>query len=409
MSPTRRVPLDLTDDETPPVTRRRKRSPSQVRNAEKLLDAMIAETNQYGLDNLRSARVAQAAKLTTGALYSRYENADEMLVALWQERVGAPFLQHLRDVVGYVQGSVPTTHAVVRAIEKPTALLRLGAEFMVVSGRNDTIGEVVGPAVSDTLNELGLTDRTDPLAGAIVMVAASAAVGTTLRSFITGTNPGWGASLHSLRTAADRAVPKPHEPMPYDIPSSPINTGNPVRDAVLTSAKRVVGRVGFKNATITRIARRAGFSTSAIYQLWPDKESMLDEAIHEVSVLDYGQNSHAKAVAANTSRGDFGFTDSWYFGMMPSRRARLDFRMECVIASRHRESTRRELQKFIDSADSILQAMFPAIPHSLVAQIAAMEQALGYGFVVTNKFTTEARRLDYFSLMVALAKLAQLG
>ena len=389
--------------------RKRQRTKTQQQNAEKLLDAMVAETIEVGLDNLQSGRVAKAAGLTTGALYSRYENADEMLIALWQHRVCVPFLQHLRDVVGFVQGTLPLQHPVTRAVEKPTPLLRLGAEFLVVAQRNDTLSEVITPAIVATLDYLGLNDRTDPLAGAVIMVGASAGLGTIFRSFISSTNPGWGATLTSLRTAAARATPQQFTAPRGDIAPEPINTGNPVRDDLLTSAKRVVARVGFKNATVTRIARRAGFSTSAIYQLWPDKETMLDEAINAVLVLDYGQSSRAKFAALTDNRGDFGFTDSWYFGMMPARRARLDFRLECIIASRHRSATRSELQKFTRSADSILQSMFPKIPHAITAQITATEQALGYGFVALTKYSPQPQRLDYFSLMSALAKVARLA
>lgn len=389
--------------------RKRQRTKTQQQNAENLLDAMVAETIEFGLDNLQSGRVAKAAGLTTGALYSRYENADEMLIALWQQRVCEPFLQHLRDVVCYVQGTLPLHHPVTRAIEKPTPLLRLGAEFLVVAQRNDTLSEVITPAIVATLDDLGLNERTDPLAGAVIMVGASAALGTVFRSFISTTNPGWGATLASLRTATERATPQQFSAPLGNIAPEPINTGNPVRDELLTSAKRVVARVGFKNATVTRIARRAGFSTSAIYQLWPDKESMLDEAINAVLVLDYGQSSRAKFAALTDNRGDFGFTDSWYFGMMPARRARLDFRLECIIASRHRSATRSELQKFTRSADSILQSMFPKIPHAITAQITSTEQALGYGFVALTKYFPQPQRLDYFSLMSSLAKVARLA
>jgi len=122
--------------------RKRPRTRSQQANAEKLLDAMVAETVQHGLDNLQSARVAKTAGLTTGALYSRYENADEMLVALWQERVRTPFLAHLREVVQYVQGHLPADHPITRAVERPGPLLQLGAEFLVIAQRNDTVSEV---------------------------------------------------------------------------------------------------------------------------------------------------------------------------------------------------------------------------------------------------------------------------
>lgn len=387
----------------------RRRTETQLRNAEKLLDAMVAETDRHGLDDLRSARVAKAAHLTTGALYSRFENADEMLVGMWQQRVGEPFLNHVRDTVRYVQGGLDERHPVQQAVERPSPLLRLGAEFCVVASRNATVSEVITPAIQETLAELGLTADCDPLSGATVMVGASAAVGTALRAIVTETNFDWPSSLRALRTAASRVERLPFEPPSGDVAPDPINTGNPVRDALLISAKRVVANVGFQRATVSRIARRASLTQSAIYQLWPDKESMLDEAIREVSMLDYGQNSRAKTDAFGRQRADFGFTDSWYFGLMPSRRARLDFRLECVIASRYRKSTREELRRAIQNSDAILRAAFPQLPHSMTTMIMGMEQALGYGFTALNKYAPEPQRLDYYSLMCALAKLGSLA
>ncbi|MFM7081191.1 MAG: TetR/AcrR family transcriptional regulator [Actinomycetota bacterium] len=400
---------DEVGEPGPVAPTRRRQTESQQRNAELLLDAMVIETDSHGLDYLRSARVAQAVGLTTGALYSRYENADEMLVALWQERVSEPYLAHIRDVVRYVQGELPRQHQVTQQVLNPSPLLRLGAEFTVVATRNDTIGEVVIPALEQALVELGLRADADPLKGAVVMIAASAAVGTALRSFVTGTNPGWDGALASLRLAAETSAPLQHSPLNDDQPPLPINTGNPVRDALLTSAKRVVARVGFKNATITRIARRAGFSTSAIYQLWTDKEAMLDEAIHEVSVLGISTSAQSKEAAALANRADFGLADSWAYWLMPSRRARNDFRLECVIAARHHATTRNELRRIFEQSDAILQATFPQLPHSVTATLATTEQALGFGFTALHKFVPSARQLDYFSVMAALAKLGPLA
>jgi len=398
------------DDSTPrpAESRRRKRTDSQLRNNEKLLDAMVAETDRHGLDDLRSARVAKSAGLTTGALYSRFENADEMLLGMWQQRVSEPFLNHVRDTVRYVLGDLDQRHPVLQAVEKPAPLLRLGAEFCVVAPRNITVSEVISPAIINLLAELGLTANCDPLEGAKVMIAASAATGTALRAIVTGTNPGWGAALRALRAAASRVERRSHTADLGDVAPDPINTGNPVRDALLISAKRVVANVGFQRATVSRIARRASLTPSAIYQLWDDKESMLDEAIREVSLLDYAQNSRAKTQAYASQRGDFGFTDSWYFGLMPSRRARLDFRLECVIASRYHRKTREELRRALQSSDAILRAAFPHLPHATTSGIVSMEQALSYGFTTLHKYAPTPGRLDYFSMMCALTKLGPL-
>ena len=389
----------------PPQHRRRERTDAQKRNAEKLLDAMVADCATHGLDDMRSSRVAATAKLTTGALYSRYENNDEMLVAMWMERVREPFLAHVANTVQFVRGTLPRDHAVRFDIEKPSELIKLGAEFAVVATRNDTVGEVVIPDLVATMSANGITHRCDGLSGAIGMVGASAAVGTALRAIVTGGNPGWAMALAALRAAAKHAIALPHEPLTDDLAPLPINTGNPIRDDLMTSAKRVVARVGFKGATITRIARRAGFATSAIYQLWPDKESMLNDAIHEVSLLDFSVNSRSKEEAATRQRADLGFADSWYYGLMPARRMRLNFRLECVIASRHHPTTRAIMLRSNDQMDAILRAAFPRMPHSQVTAIVAMEQSLGYGFIALNKFAPSPQRLDYFSYMAALAAL----
>jgi len=406
----RDYPRRERDDPTPrpAESRRRKRTDSQLRNNEKLLNAMVAETDRHGLDDLRSARVAKSAGLTTGALYSRFENADEMLLGMWQQRVSEPFLNHVRDTVRYVLGDLDQRHPVLQAVEKPAPLLRLGAEFCVVAPRNITVSEVISPAIINLLAELGLTANCDPLEGAKVMIAASAATGTALRAIVTGTNPGWGAALRALRAAASRVERRSHTADLGDVAPDPINTGNPVRDALLISAKRVVANVGFQRATVSRIARRASLTPSAIYQLWDDKESMLDEAIREASLLDYAQNSRAKTQAYASQRGDFGFTDSWYFGLMPSRRARLDFRLECVIASRYHRKTREELRRALQSSDAILRAAFPHLPHATTSGIVSMEQALSYGFTTLHKYAPTPGRLDYFSMMCALTKLGPL-
>jgi len=388
-----------------PQRRRRNRTDTQKRNAEKLLDAMVADCAAHGLDDMRSGRVAQRAGLTTGSLYSRYENNDEMLVAMWMERVREPFLAHVANTVQFVRGTLPRDHAVRRDIEQPSELLTLGAEFVVLASRNDTVGEVVIHDLVATMSAHGITDKCDRLSGAIGMAAASAAVGTALRAIVTGGNPGWAMALIALRAAAKHAVALPHEPRTDDVTPLPINTGNPIRDELMTSAKRVVARVGFKGATITRIARRAGFATSAIYQLWPDKESMLNDAIHEVSLLDYSVNSRSKEEATTHERPDLGFADSWYYGLMPARRVRLNFRLECVIASRHHPTTRAIMLRSNDQMDAILRAAFPRMPHSQVTAILAMEQSLGYGFVALNKFAPSPQRFDYFSYMAALAGL----
>src|ERR1700690_102864 len=65
----------------------RQRSASSRRNDEVILDAGSDEIVAVGVDRLTMSAVARRAGLTTGALYSRYENSGELAAAIWTARV----------------------------------------------------------------------------------------------------------------------------------------------------------------------------------------------------------------------------------------------------------------------------------------------------------------------------------
>lgn len=56
---------------------------------------------------------------------------------------------------------------------------------------------------------------------------------------------------------------------------------DPAKDlAVLVAARRLLGEVGYRQTTISAIARSAGVNAPAIYRRWPTRESLLEEAVH---------------------------------------------------------------------------------------------------------------------------------
>jgi hypothetical protein len=136
-------------------------------------------------------------------MYSRYENTDEMVVALWQQVV-APELQALiMETVEVMTtrsgGGIPPLLAA--QLEKPGRILGLGAECIVVPQRNEVVGEVVIADVSKWLRDAGLHTAKTPLERAGAAIGSSIALGACLRSFITTTNPGLDAVTAGLRNA----------------------------------------------------------------------------------------------------------------------------------------------------------------------------------------------------------------
>ncbi|GAB2549124.1 TetR/AcrR family transcriptional regulator [Nocardia heshunensis] len=66
--------------------------------------------------------------------------------------------------------------------------------------------------------------------------------------------------------------------------TSPPRPGRP-RDldkdlAVLVAARKLLAEVGYQQTTMSAIARRAGVNPPAIYRRWPNRDALLEEAVH---------------------------------------------------------------------------------------------------------------------------------
>ena len=155
-------------------------------NTAAILKALTFEANHHGLDQISASAVATRAGLTTGAIYSRYEHTDEMLVALWQKVIANELADHLYETVSYItsEQTAELNSKTAAHIDSPSQILRLGVEFLIVARRNDTVGEIVIPQVTNWLQEFGLRKTSTPLLCAGVALGASTAIGAVLRSFI---------------------------------------------------------------------------------------------------------------------------------------------------------------------------------------------------------------------------------
>ena len=86
----------MTKSQQQPVVRRAA-SQRSTRNAAAILKAITQECIANGLDGIVASSVAKRAGLTTGAVYSRFENSDEMLIALWENVVAPEFQTFVVD------------------------------------------------------------------------------------------------------------------------------------------------------------------------------------------------------------------------------------------------------------------------------------------------------------------------
>ncbi len=261
----------------------RRRSASSQENDERLLDAALDEIVSVGVDRLGMSAVARRAGLTTGALYGRYENANELAAEVWTHRVRDPHFDFLDRAVRGLVDCDPSVELgeLARELSKPSPATVAALELVATSRRIDELEEIVGPDVEDRLGQWGAGPRARD-------VRRRAQVLFTLGSL-------WGALIHAIPRAHPvdwpevLAIVGQSYARPYDVPTSRFTpertgavraeTGDRSESALIDSVSTIVGRVGFERATTSRIARRAGFTSGAIYARYRAKDELLTRAV----------------------------------------------------------------------------------------------------------------------------------
>jgi len=393
----------------PPIARRAK-SARSLANSAKVLDAVRKNATKVGLDELSAGSVAKLCGLSTGSIYSRFEDADEMAIALWEQVVKQPFKQRLQRGVDYIYDarlSIEGEATIKADFENPDELSKLGVEFLVVAKRSNSIGEVVIPEVSAWFNEFGLNQANSEINNAAVALGLSASIGNAMRAFVLGSNSDWLAIAGGVRNAVTAARCAAPLTRPPDLPLPKlfeIQTGNPVRDALIIAVGEVVAASGYSRATISRIVRKSGLSNGSLYNLYENKEELTDDAMQMTLAYASGVNREGNRIAESQHRADRGLGNSFALGLMPGRRQWLDFRLECLIASRNHLPTRTKFKESLISSRDALASSMPDIPREIVNLLSSGEQAIGLGFIALDLFTDQLPRCDFYSIMTKLSE-----
>ncbi len=240
-----------------------------------------------GYDGLGMSHVARAAGLnSTGALYGRFENVAELAVWVWTERAASSLSEVSARIVALLDleviddAAVKEGQALASLLTTPDDALRAAFELLAVAPRVEELDEVVRPDVSAIVAAAGGTPDASSRRRAQVLGQLSLAWGIGLLG-LPGTAPPlewWMLVVGTVGLSEDRTRSRrPADPLPAPHPAP--DTGEPVRDVVLDAAAEVVARTGFERATVSRIARRAGYSTGVIYEYYERKDDMIAELV----------------------------------------------------------------------------------------------------------------------------------
>lgn len=259
-----------------------RRRADAARNDELLLDVGIELLREKGPDRMGALDLARAAELTTGAVYARYENTEEILVGLWQNRLSGAMRSFI-DISMKTLDPGPTRNeaqmAIARALANPVGPLTPAISLMIAAPRIPELAEVVQPEIRQWLIDLGVHETPGDVESDRRLLTVGFVIGCLYFAAVDMFDPdNWELikpAAHSVLDNHDPTDwPRPEGELLFDIT---IDTNEPVRDALVNGAARVIARGGVERATTQRIARAAGLPTSALFAEYRTRQALFGD------------------------------------------------------------------------------------------------------------------------------------
>ncbi|MFM8312624.1 MAG: TetR/AcrR family transcriptional regulator [Ilumatobacteraceae bacterium] len=311
---------------------RRARRQSAIDNDKRILDAAVEIADAVGLDRLTVSAVAKTAGFTSGAVYARYGNREELLVALWEHRAA----EHLESVIRQVgtfrrRGATDSYRtAIIDAVAPPSPGLRIAIETCLIAHRIDELHEIVPRTVREWLVDLGL-DRV-PLSPdeAVDLAAIAGVVGSIALSPLPGR---LGADLDaSVQWISAPAQPPLGDPLPPTDTAQQlvIEPDDPIRNDLLVAAQSVIARSGVHRTTLARIGRLARLAPATLYSRYHNRDELIADILRRSQVSN-SQTKHRLDYLA----GDAQMSAALHAFLQPEALVRRRMHCETIVAAWH--------------------------------------------------------------------------
>jgi AcrR family transcriptional regulator len=272
-----------------------RRRADAARNDDLLLDAALELLREKGPDRIAALDLARLAKLTTGAVYARYENNEEILVGLWQHRISGPMR-------AFFEASLPAMYPgprraeaqaiMAKTISNPHGPLRPGIALLIASSRIPELQEIIVPEVQGWLRDMGISDdRSD-----IQSLQKLGIIGFVLGClYFAAADMFDFADWESIKPLAHFVLANPSIDGLAKIetrqPSTvAVHSDNETRDALVTGAARVIARGGIERATTQRISRASGLPPSALFTEYRTRQVLFNDVAEKLLRAIYRQS-----------------------------------------------------------------------------------------------------------------------
>jgi AcrR family transcriptional regulator len=340
----------------------RRRSDSTQKNDERILDAATREIQAVGVDRLGMTAVARRAGLTTGALYGRYESGDELAAAVWTARVRDPHFALLDRAIAALVDADETValDGLLRELASPRRETIVALELLASARRVDELDEIVLSDTREWIARWGAGPRTRRRRRRAQVVFTVATIwGVLLHAAPGRLRLDWRPLFLRLAWSFAQTYGEPADRLVVDDTQSVhAQTSDPVEDALIDAVAAIVARVGLERATASRIARRAGLTSGAIYGRYKTKEDLLNHAIGALLARRFADD--LASIGTVLAAGEPGAAMARLVGgyLTPARREWRQFRIEAHLAALSHPSVAATLNRVQETAkDEYLTAI----------------------------------------------------
>jgi AcrR family transcriptional regulator len=294
---------NVTSSIPPQANNSPRRRADAARNDQILWDTGLKLLLEKGPDRLSALDLARSAGLTTGAVYARYENNEEILVGLWQHRIVGPLRSYLNLAVKTMMAppftELDATKALANIVLEPASPLRAAVSMLIAAPRIQELNEVIIPEMREWLHELGVSDDVDDLPSIRVLSAASTAIGILYfaAADMMPKEDVQRAVLATQYANQTEGLEKELAEFPRVEGTTPFNyivtTDDPVRDALVNAAANVIARSGVWRATTQRIARAAQLPPSALFAAYQNRDALFEDVAIKLLEEIYNQSRYS--------------------------------------------------------------------------------------------------------------------
>jgi len=271
-----------------------RRRADAARNDDLLLDAALKLLREKGPDRITALDLARITKLTTGAVYARYENNEEILVGLWQHRISGPmraFFEAAFPAISPGPNRAEAEANITKMIQDPDSPLQAGISLLIAAARIPELNEIIIPQVQEWLRELGISDDRSDISSLQKLSRISLILGCL---YFTAADMLDVDDWESIRPLANYVLENPDAQGVPDVsaevpPPIVVKTDNEIRDALVNGAARVIARSGVERATTQRIARAAALSPSSLFTEYRNRQALFTDVAEKLLNLLFRQ------------------------------------------------------------------------------------------------------------------------